>query len=91
VGSANFDWRSLAQVKELGVLATDCPDLALDVGKIWDVYWKLGGQGKRIPGRWPSKLATQINSQRPLNILDKGENVTQEVYLATSPREFAPR
>ena len=29
VGSANFDWRSLTQVKELGVLVKDCPSLAV--------------------------------------------------------------
>ena len=49
VGSANFDWRSLTQVKEMGVLVTNCPCLAQDMGKIWDVYWALGGTGKSVP------------------------------------------
>ena len=34
VGSANFDWRSLTEVKEVGVLVTDCPCLAADMAKI---------------------------------------------------------
>ena len=51
MGSANFDWRSLTQVKEMGVLATDCECLAKDMAKIWDVYWALGGKGKTVPSR----------------------------------------
>ncbi len=42
VGSANFDWRSLTQVKEVGLLVKNCACLAQDVAKIWDVYWILG-------------------------------------------------
>lgn len=37
VGSANMDWRSLTQVKELGVLATNCSCLTKDIAKIFDV------------------------------------------------------
>ena len=49
VGSANFDWRSLTQVKELGVLAMNCPTLAEDMSKIFEVYWTLGGPNQQIP------------------------------------------
>ncbi|KAK7471518.1 hypothetical protein BaRGS_00035857 [Batillaria attramentaria] len=42
IGSANLDWRSLTQVKELGVLVQDCPCLGGDVEKLFDVYWYLG-------------------------------------------------
>ena len=51
VGSANFDWRSLTQVKEIGVLAMNCPKLAEDMTKIYEVYWALGGPGKTIPDK----------------------------------------
>ena len=51
VGSANFDWRSLTQVKEIGVLVQNCPTLATDMSKIFEVYWMLGGQSKTIPDR----------------------------------------
>lgn len=37
IGSANSDWRSLTQVKELGVYIQDCPCIAEDVGKLFDV------------------------------------------------------
>ena len=41
-----------AQVKELGVLVTDCPCLAADMAKIFEVYWALGGEGKSVPERY---------------------------------------
>ena len=66
VGSANFDWRSLTQVKEMGVLVMDCPTLAKDMAKIFDVYWELGGSGKIVPDIWPSSLSTNINADNPL-------------------------
>ena len=66
MGSANFDWRSLTQVKEMGVLVLDCPSLAKDMAKIFDVYWKLGGSGKAVPATWPSSLSTDINANNPL-------------------------
>lgn len=37
VGSANMDWRSLTQVKELGLAAINCSCLARDAAKIFDV------------------------------------------------------
>lgn len=37
VGSANMDWRSLSQVKELGLIALNCSCLANDYAKIFDV------------------------------------------------------
>ena len=37
VGSANMDWRSLTQVKELGIVAFNCSCMANDLAKIFDV------------------------------------------------------
>ena len=51
VGSANLDWRSLTQVKEMGVVVSGCPTLAEDMGKIFDIYWQLGGKNKTVPCR----------------------------------------
>ena len=66
VGSANFDWRSLTQLKEMGVVVFNCPTFAEDMAKIFDVYWDLGGEGKNVPDTWPSSLSTNINSENPL-------------------------
>merc|ERR1712223_1575210 len=86
VGSANFDWRSITQVKEIGVLPLNCPKLAEDMSKIYEVYWALGGPDKTIPDKWPTNLETAINAQEPLDI--PGEDTS--VYLSSSPPPFCP-
>ena len=39
LGSANMDWKSIAQVKEMGVVVEDCPELAADAGKYFEAWW----------------------------------------------------
>ncbi len=39
VGSANMDWKSLAQVKELGIAFRDAPDMAQLVQTHFDMWW----------------------------------------------------
>jgi phospholipase D3/4 len=41
VGSANMDWKSIAQVKEMGVVVEDCPELAVDASKYFEAWWKF--------------------------------------------------
>lgn len=41
LGSANMDWKSIAQVKEMGVVVEDCPDLAADTGKYFEGWFAL--------------------------------------------------
>jgi len=84
VGSANFDWRSLTQVKEVGVLVTDCPCLAEDMEKIWSVYWALGG-ATSLPSTWPTELSTLYNANNPLSLPS-----LPEVFLSSSPAPFCP-
>lgn len=35
----------------MGILVTNCPTLARDMGKIFDVYWDLG-EATTIPDEW---------------------------------------
>ena len=39
LGSANMDWKSIAQVKEMGVVVEDSPELAADAGKYFESWW----------------------------------------------------
>ncbi len=39
LGSANMDWKSISQVKEMGVAVEDCPELAADAGKYFEAWW----------------------------------------------------
>ncbi|KAL0880322.1 hypothetical protein ABMA27_002773 [Loxostege sticticalis] len=85
IGSANMDWRSLTQVKELGIVAYNCSCLATDLGKIFDVYWLLGAPGAVVPDEWPEELATDINMEHPINMSD-----LFGAYITSSPPPFSP-
>jgi phospholipase D3/4 len=39
LGSANMDWKSISQVKEMGVAIEDCAELAADARKYFDTWW----------------------------------------------------
>ncbi|XP_013780752.1 phospholipase D3-like isoform X2 [Limulus polyphemus] len=88
IGSANMDWRSLTQVKELGVIVYNCSCLATDLAKIFEVYWMLGKKGADIPSTWPSSLYTNINAETPLAV-SMNDTLTS-VYLSSSPPQFCP-
>uniref|UniRef100_A0A8C3KU17 5'-3' exonuclease PLD3 n=1 Tax=Calidris pygmaea TaxID=425635 RepID=A0A8C3KU17_9CHAR len=68
VGSANMDWRSLTQVKELGAAVYNCSCLAKDLGKIFEAYWALGIPGASIPAPWPANYSTAFNMETPLEL-----------------------
>nr|XP_033199250.1 phospholipase D3-like isoform X1 [Bombus vancouverensis nearcticus]XP_033199251.1 phospholipase D3-like isoform X1 [Bombus vancouverensis nearcticus]XP_033199252.1 phospholipase D3-like isoform X1 [Bombus vancouverensis nearcticus] len=88
IGSANMDWRSLSQVKELGLMALNCSCLANDFAKIFDVYWTIGNDGK-IPSVWPEYLNTRINLKNPMNFTFM--NNKYKTFVASSPPPFSPK
>lgn len=46
LGSANADWKSLAQVKELGVLINGSGTAATaDLGRVFEVFWRWASTG----------------------------------------------
>ena len=50
MGSANVGHRSVIATKEMGVRITDCPTLGEDLGKVFDIYWRLD-QLKKLPNK----------------------------------------
>ncbi|XP_047522173.1 5'-3' exonuclease PLD3-like isoform X2 [Pieris napi] len=88
IGSANMDWRSLTQVKELGIVAYNCSCLATDLAKIFEVYWTLGSPDAVVPDTWPKELSTEINMEHPINISDDQSNYG--VFITSSPPPFSP-
>ncbi|CAG9802406.1 unnamed protein product [Chironomus riparius] len=84
IGSANMDWRSLSQVKELGVLVTNCSCLAKDVTKIFNIYWELGRNDSTIPPRWPDRLNTPINIDKPM-LVNYNDNYLFSTFFSGSP------
>ncbi|XP_066574950.1 uncharacterized protein pld7 isoform X2 [Amia ocellicauda] len=85
IGSANMDWRSLTQVKELGVLIRNCSCLAQDVSQLFQVYWALGSpeHPPALPPHWPLHYRALSRAQRPLELRLNGHPAT--VYLSSSP------
>ncbi|XP_026473353.1 phospholipase D3-like [Ctenocephalides felis] len=83
LGSANMDWRSLTQVKEMGIVAYDCPCLANDIAKIFDVYWLAAEANSTIPKIWPENLATEFNIANPMHTVVN--NISYGTYISSSP------
>ncbi|XP_058876531.1 5'-3' exonuclease PLD4-like isoform X4 [Acipenser ruthenus] len=83
IGSANMDWRSLTQVKELAVSVSNCSCLARDTERIFRMYSSLGQSGASIPERWPREFTAGSSKERPLQL--KLNGVAAEVYLSSAP------
>ncbi|XP_015206154.1 5'-3' exonuclease PLD4 isoform X1 [Lepisosteus oculatus] len=88
IGSANMDWRSLTQVKELGIIIYNCSCLARDLHKIFLSYWTLGHHNATIPDPWPPSFNTSVNKDNPLLVNISG--VPSKVYISGSPPAFCP-
>ena len=84
-----MDWRSFTQVKEMGVTVTDCPLIAQDLSKVFQVYWALGMEDANVPVEWPNYLSTNFNISSPAKV-SMGDSVSQ-VYISSSPPAFNPR
>ncbi|KAJ8254943.1 hypothetical protein GJAV_G00199150 [Gymnothorax javanicus] len=88
VGSANMDWRSLSQVKEVGVSVGNCSCLAQDVSRVFEVYWYIGSsEGGSLPPYWPARYSALSSSERPLNL--KLNGVPARVYLSSAPPQLS--
>merc|ERR1711962_892208 len=91
LGSANMDWRSLTQVKEIGIIVTNCSCIAKDLAKIFDVYWQMGGiHNGSLPPRWPARDNTRINSTTPLEVNFNNSSQNSLTYLSSSPPPLSP-
>ncbi|XP_055371002.1 5'-3' exonuclease PLD3-like isoform X2 [Condylostylus longicornis] len=90
LGSANMDWRSLTQVKELGVLVTNCTCLAKDVNKIFNAYWYLGKNNSHIPSYWPDEYSTKFNMNNMLKV-NFNRAYDFRVFFSSSPPPLSPR
>jgi phospholipase D3/4 len=79
LGSANMDWKSISQVKEMGIVVEDCPELAADVRKYFEAWWAFSTLTpasievfdplvriyRRVP-RWSAWVPAAQRAQSPL-------------------------
>ncbi|KAK7921849.1 hypothetical protein WMY93_008751 [Mugilogobius chulae] len=95
VGSANMDWRSLTQVKEVGLAVEDCSCLAQDVARVFDVYWSVGGANGSLPPYWPARLSSappQLSTRGRTDDLDAILSVINDArqFIHVSVMDFLP-
>ncbi|XP_058146831.1 5'-3' exonuclease PLD4 isoform X2 [Dasypus novemcinctus] len=88
VGSANMDWRSLTQVKEIGAVIYNCSRLARDLDKTFQTYWALGAPGAVLPRTWPQNFSSHINRFRPFR--GHFDGVPTSAYFSASPPALCP-
>nr|XP_019936140.1 PREDICTED: phospholipase D3-like isoform X1 [Paralichthys olivaceus] len=90
LGSANMDWRSLSEVKEVGLSVEDCSCLAQDAFRIFGVYWSIGAaHNGSLPPYWPARLSALSSAQNPLHL--KFNGVPARVYLSSAPPQISAR
>ncbi|XP_071393415.1 inactive phospholipase D5-like [Centroberyx affinis] len=87
-GSASMDWRSLATRKELGVLVYDCSCLALDLHRVFSLYWGLQYKDF-IPSFWSKRLFALFNRDEPLELTLNSTKA--QAYVSSSPSVFIPK
>ncbi|CAL8257804.1 unnamed protein product [Arctogadus glacialis] len=87
-GSATMNWRSLATRKELGVLVYDCSCLALDLHKVFSLYWGLQYKDF-IPSFWSKRVFALYNRDSPLELTLNSTKA--QAYISTSPSLLIPR
>ena len=84
MGSGNVGHRCALATKEMGVYVKDCPVLADDLSKIFELYWRLDTFDE-LPERWPKAVATTINAGCPLPVYNPLDNTFYGVYIGASP------
>ncbi|KAL0483907.1 PLD3 [Acrasis kona] len=87
LGSANMDWTSLSQVKELGIHVTNCKCLTKDVTKVYETYRyvarDLQSDMNGFSG-FPQSLFSSFKDTNRLKINDGS------AFFSSSPRIMAP-
>ncbi|XP_028845048.1 inactive phospholipase D5 isoform X2 [Denticeps clupeoides] len=88
IGSASMDWRALSTLKEMGVIIYECSCLALDLHRIFSLYWQL--QYKEfIPSIWSKRLNGLYNKNNTLSMFLDGSKA--EAYVSSSPDALCPK
>ena len=80
LGSANIGSRGATWTKEIGIIGSDCLMLASDAKKIFSLYWSIDGL-KKLPDVYPKQLATKINLEKPLKVLNRADNTIYKVII----------
>ena len=72
-------------MKELGLLGMDCECLALDLQRLFNVYWDLSIPGSSLPpkDKWPIQYSALYNMAKPAHTL-VNYTMPTEIFFAVS-------
>lgn len=82
LGSANMDWRSLTQVKELGIVGNECECISQELVSMFYIYSFLN-QTTSLPSDWPLEWQAHANLTHPFWIESPK---TGHAFVASSPQ-----
>ncbi|XP_061482384.1 inactive phospholipase D5 [Rhineura floridana] len=88
IGSASLEWKSLGQMKELGVIVYNCSCLVLDLQKVFALYSSLKSKS-RVPPVWSKRLYAAYDVENKL-ALELNETKS-EVFVSNSPKLLCPK
>jgi len=91
IGSGNLGSRCTTRTKEMGMVATNCPALALDAKKIWSVYQYISNSTSsrsKLPQIFPAELTTQFDLKNPFRIFNQLDGTTYRVVIGSSPKRL---
>ncbi|KAN0023271.1 hypothetical protein ACTFIU_011438 [Dictyostelium citrinum] len=88
VGSANADWSSLAQVKELGIVLKDCPTMVADTEIAFQQYWDAAVMTSLPSNGWTSNYQALFNDTNMASLSLNNNDQVYEMFLAVSPPQF---
>ncbi|XP_055026672.2 inactive phospholipase D5 [Misgurnus anguillicaudatus] len=88
MGSAGMDWRSFSTMKEFGIIIYDCSCLAMDLNKIFSLYWQLQYKDF-VPSIWSKKLTALYNKDKSLQLYLN--DTEAKAYISSSPDVFCPK
>ncbi len=97
LGSANMDWKSIMQVKEMGVAVEDCPELAADATRYFEGWWTFSQASattvevfdetvridRQVPA-WSSLVPGESRKPSPLASEQYGTPYNRQAPLAVS-------
>ncbi|XP_027013745.1 inactive phospholipase D5 [Tachysurus fulvidraco] len=88
IGSAAMDWRSLSMLKELGVIVYQCRCLAVDLHRIFNLYWQLEYK-EFVPSIWSKRLSALYSKDEHFSFYLNGSQA--KAYVSSSPNIFRPK
>ncbi len=87
LGSANMDWRSLTQVKELGVIVENQPAIAADAARQFETWWQFAALEPQTVEVYDAKaqIKRRVPSWSPL----AGDGRSPSPLTASTPHNMA--